>query len=68
MLLPMPITGLMAGITMIGSTNEKSGGVCFPESCWRGQGTWTKVGLSGNEEGGMAAGQAFTAVTLGNWY
>lgn len=68
-LLPKPITGMTKGITRIGSRNENSLGVYFPESCWRGwAGPWTKLGHSGNEEGGMATGQAFNAVTSGSCF
>lgn len=67
-LLPKPIPSMMEGITRIGSSNNNSLGFCFSQSCWRGVGPSIKVGHSGNEERGMATGQAFSAVTLGNCF
>lgn len=67
MLLPKPITGMMKGITMIGASNEDSLVLCFLESVGEEWAPGQKWGHYGNEARGMAAGQAFTAVTLDNW-
>lgn len=63
-LLPEPMTGMMKRIARIGSSNDNSLRFSFGEE-WTPQRTWGTLRM---KTGGMATGQAFTAVILGNCF